>query len=403
MIPAASRGDRTAPRRRKFCAAGRAVLVRTAAWLFGLLAATCAPRVLTPAEPVSEAEAATGSIVPSLLALAPKHRSRVLRGDWEPPETLLVAYEDNWPDVLGELIAAARGDAAVVVVLKPEHTRDRAVQRWLDTVGVETLVLEHDSPWIRDYGPFEVRDEDGDWRWADMAYDIDRPLDDVLPETLGRLAGMTVERHRLFLDGGGLISNGRGHCAMTETSFVAFAGAGPLDLATKAIEKLGCEVLTVVPPLLDEETGHIDVVAQFLSPGVVVVAEIDARKWSTDARVLDRSAELLQAGAEHLGQPLRVVRVPLVVKDGTYFSYVNGTRLSRTFLVPAYLAVPEPLEALAYRRLQSGLPKDVTLAPVFVDEIVRLGGAIHCVTLGTATRFAEPAGSQTTTEDELPL
>ena len=402
--PAASCGDRTAPRHRKFCVAGRAVLLRLAtAWILGLIAVTCTPRTLTPMESVPEAEAASSVVVPSLLALAPRHPSRVLRGDWEPPETLLLAYEHQWPHVLGELVAASRSDARVVVVLKPEQDREREVHRWLDTLDVETLVLQHDSPWIRDYGPFEVRDEDGRWRWADMAYDAERPLDDFLPEALGRLAGMTVERYRLYLDGGGLISNGAGHCAMTETSFSSFAGTAPLDTAIEAIEKLGCEVLTIVPPLSDEETGHIDVLAQFLSAEVVAVAEIDAGTRPTDARALDRTVELLLAGAEHLKQRLRIVRVPLVVKDGTYFSYVNGTRLSRTFLVPAYLAVPEPLEALAYRRLESGLPRDVALAPVFVDEIVELGGAIHCVTLGVGTQLPEPPGRKSASEEELPL
>lgn len=358
------------------------------AWALGLMVATCIPRSFENPDPIPESQAATPPTPPSVFVFAHREQSRRLRGDWEPPQTLLVAYEENWPDVLGEIVAAARPDTNVVVVLNPSNVTSRDVSQWLRSLDVQTVVVGHDSPWIRDYGPFELHDEWGSQQWIDMAYDVERPLDDDLPEQLGYLAGVAVERQALYLDGGGLISNGAGHCAMTEASFLAFAGTSELDTATAAIEELGCEVLTVVPALSKEETGHIDLIAQFLSPHVVAVAEIDATQRPDDAHVLDSAVRLLQAGAEQLGQSLRVVRVPLVVRGNTYFSYINGTRLKDTFLVPAYLGVPESVESLAYRRLLSGLPDNVALASVFADDVAELGGAIHCVTLGLSARVA---------------
>ncbi len=386
---AALRGDRAAARRRKTCVERRPRLSRLAlGWLLGLFAATCAPR---PIAPVVEARAATAETIPSLVALNHRDPSRLLRGDWEPPQTLLLAYEDDWAHVLGELIAAAQVDAPVLVVLKPEHEAEPRVRQWLRALEVEHVTLAHDSPWIRDYGPFELLDESGSRRWLDLGYDATRPLDDLLPEQLGRVSGMVVEHHALMLDGGGMISNGEGHCVMTDTSFIAFSGAQSFELTADALERLGCRVLTVVPALPEEDTGHIDVVAQFLSSSVVAVAQIDEDQRPSDAQILDRTAQLLVMGAEHLGQHLRVIRVPLFVADGIYYSYINGTRLRRRFLVPSYVDVPESFEELAYRRLRSGLGDRVELTPVVVDELARLGGAIHCVTLGLSTRVVAGA------------
>ena len=89
----------------------------------------------------------------------------------------------------------------------------------------------------------------------------------------------------------------------------------------------------------------------------------------------------MQQAAAALGQGLEVVRVPLVADGGAYFAYLNGTRIDDVYLVPSYRAVPRALQRRAYKALQAAMP-GVTLVPVPSDEMVELGGAVHCITLG---------------------
>ena len=326
--------------------------------------------------------------LPALVALAAPEQHRVLRGDWESPSTLLVAYEGAWSQVLADLVSVAKQRVSVVVLLKPADANTQDVRQWLELLDVRSLEYDFDTPWVRDYGPFELLDEQGARLWLDMEYSTERPSDDLLPQALSHAAGMPVERPGVELDGGGVISNGEGHCVMTQASYFPFAGNVPAERAGELVDQLGCQILTITPALPQEPTGHIDMIAQFLAPDVVVVGTVDRSQYPDDAQVLDRTAELLLENAEYLNQRMRVIRVPLVVRGDRYYSYVNGTRLRSGYLVPAYAGVPERVERQAYRQLRRGLPRHVDLLPVFADDLVASGGAVHCVTLGVGDTIA---------------
>ena len=196
--------------------------------------------------------------------------------------------------------------------------------------------------------------------------------------------GVELEGLSIGLDGGALISDGHGLCASTQEYF-QWEGIdlGDEDLRRQLLAQLGCATLVLVPTLIREPTRHIDMIAQFLAPDRVAVAQIDD---PIDGPRLDVATERLVAAARARGVELQVVRVPMVAADdGEYRSYVNSLRLRRTLLVPTYLDVPPATELDAYEALSSALP-EVTLVPVAADEMIRLRGALHCVSLGLGRR-----------------
>lgn len=278
-----------------------------------------------------------------------------LIGDWEPPDAILTGRQALWTAATDSIVAAAHLPVHVVAP------------------GGDG----HESAWVRDYGPLQI-ERHGRVVWLDGDYHSGRPRDDALPDSLGAMLGIRVERLPLRLDGGGVASNGRGLCAMTESTLGILA---PLR-APEIARRLGCRELVAVPPLSDEPTGHVDLLVQFLGPDVVAVAEPRGTGVSAgDRERLDLAARRLAGAARSMDRQLEIVRVPVYRgADGLLLSYVNVVALEDHLLLPEFPAVPPEIqqEAHATLRLASGK----TLVPIPADAIALAGGGLHCIVLG---------------------
>ena len=306
-----------------------------------------------------------------------------LRGDWDTSSALLVVYNSSWRVPLKRLLSFARSDLAVYVLATPAASKSREFQRWLAGMPFAGLVsIELDTPWIRDYGPIEVERTRG-ISWLDMIYAPgDRPLDDAVPTLLGEVFETSQQREQFQLDGGGIISSGAGLCGITEASFEALE----LDLQDPErvqhfLKTVGCRTLARLPELPSEATGHVDMVAQFLSPNQVAIA-VPVEESPPELRLaLNRARHALsEAGRAH-GQELQFVELPIVSHEERYYSYVNGLRTPSHYFVPSYSNVDRKLEAEIYRRLAQALD-GIKVVDVDSDDMIESGGAIHCVTLG---------------------
>jgi agmatine/peptidylarginine deiminase len=96
---------------------------------------------------------------------------------------------------------------------------------------------------------------------------------------------------------------------------------------------------------------------------------------------LEESVRLLRKSAADIAQPIRIIRLPLIVENEFFYSYINGTRLKHIYLMPSFSSVPREIEYVAVNALQSALP-DIELSLIPADSIVKKGGAVHCITLG---------------------
>lgn len=334
---------------------------------------------LAPGVPDSEVVVASGA-----------DPARRLRGDWEAPDALVIAMTEPSDTHAALLLAALR--EVDTFVLSPPEEEDAAVA-WLASVvqeeGIGLLSVGLDSDWVRDFGPLQVEVDGEGLLWLDGAYYLDRPLDDAVPVLLGEALRVPVESLDLPIEGGAIISNGQGLCASTLESFEVF-GLDVSDpdarmLLEELLDQLGCQAWALVPALRHDPTSHVDMLAQFLDPHRVLVAEVEPAEAPEDAARLDEAVRGLELAAEALGQPLEVIRVPTPVDVGQklYFTYVNGTRLGESFLVPSYEATAVADEERAYLTLERALG-NVELVPIPADEFIALNGAVHCLTLGVA-------------------
>lgn len=367
----------------------------TAADLLGqiLFALSC----LDPEACITQSEIPAPRFVGAAVPL--KDRSGLLvsdmgtaRGDWEAPDVMIMAFNESWPIARDIMVQTAARSADVWIVLEDGHSR-AAAKAWRRRLPEESrarvriLDVRVDSPWVRDYGPLQLRNPDGGTQWLDATYSGSRPLDDVVPVRLGNLMDAWVSPLEFGLDGGALVSNGRGLCATTVEYLETESVEATDDAFLRPLAaKLGCRGLALLPALEDEPTAHVDPFVQFLGPDLAAVAMFDPETHPEDYDRTELAAAALVRAASRLGQTLRLVRVPTWAKGESYYTYINGLRLGDSYLVPTFDAVPSDIEEAAHAALGWAMP-DVELVLVPGDRLVDHDGVVHCATLGIDIPF----------------
>ena len=239
--------------------------------------------------------------------------------------------------------------------------------------------------WIRDYGPLFVRMADGSAALVDVqpiGNDMPWPVALSVPGQLALSMRLPVLPADLELQGGNILTNGEGLFVTTEAVMHpnAAAGLSRRQVRDRLAARLGARVWLCLDPLRNEPTGHVDMFVTFLAANVAVVAQCDPKVDPINARILDRAATALAHQATSQGA-VQVHRVPLpLVHDGVWRSYTNLVLANGVALVPTYADVNprQKLDVLAlYRRLLPGW----RVVGIPADDIIRFGGALHCVTM----------------------
>jgi agmatine deiminase len=305
------------------------------------------------------------------------------------PEDAQVARE-TWAAVAN----AAAGFEPVSVVVHPRDVEIAA--RFLDT-EIELRVREIDDAWIRDSGPTFVRDEAGrlgavtwvfnGWgrqEWASWEHDS------TLAPDVAAWTGATRIDSSLVNEGGGIHVDGEGTVLITETVQLD-PGRNP-EWTRQQVERelgayLGARKVIWLPRGLTRDygefgtRGHVDIVAAFVGPGVVVV-HTQPDPAHPDHEVGRANVELLRAQTDAKGRALEVVELPaptiLTEADGepVDYSYVNHY-LGNGFVL--LCAFDDPRDQQAAEILGRLLP-DRKVELVDARPIFERGGGIHCIT-----------------------
>ena len=315
---------------------------------------------------------------------------RTLRGDWESADQVFMVYTEGWRRPLDAIAREVLASGTPLGIVLETGNRRKPLERWVaeltelygDKVDFFDTVV--DTPWIRDWGPVQVSVEAGAL-WLDTSYeDDDRLRDDLAPQLFAHRYGSELAELDWAIDGGAFISNGRGLCVLTreylDNEMLYYDDAGEMDAL---LGELGCRVVALVPTLVGEATKHADMIAQFVSPTRVMVAQIDPALDLEDSLRLDAVVLGLHRAAELLEFDLEVVRVPTpaIEPSGAPRTYVNGLRLRDRYLMPSYPELGEAMEREAQAAIRRALGS-VTVVPVVVSEMIHSGGAIHCAALG---------------------
>jgi agmatine deiminase len=245
--------------------------------------------------------------------------------------------------------------------------------------------------WLRDTAPIFVKNLSGALRAACFRFNgwggkYVLPDDDHVAERVASLSGLPRLDHDWVLEGGSIEVDGQG-TILTTRQCLLNANRNPrmnqaaIEAALR--EALGAEkVLWLDEGLVNDHTdGHIDTLARFVAPGVVVCMEAQDSS-DPNAATLAHIASELAAFTDARERRLQVVRIPspglLEDEAGSVMpaSYVNFYIGNGTVVVPIY-GTPHDEAAVA------------ALAPLFPGRrvvgrsaraILSGGGAFHCIT-----------------------
>jgi agmatine/peptidylarginine deiminase len=349
--------------------------------LFGLLAGCAPPQTagVGPSRPPAPRLAAGSQAAPRARSTA-----RIPVADLEPMERVVLAWprvNDQVDAFMAELVTLTAPHVPITILVDSRRQRDavRAVLRGYagEEPEIEFVTTPLDSVWIRDYGPLFVR-EGAKVEAIDLPYATDRPADDVVPDRLSRSLHVPIRLSRLTMDGGHFVSDGEGRCVVTDDVLDRNVDEGLTpDLLAEVLEReLGCRQVTIVPALVGEGTGHVDVMLFVTGPKRVLVGRYTRAEDLENAERLDLAAELLRLDGFEVG------RVPMPRNDdrAIFRTYMNAIPLDGVLLVPVFRE-DRRHEAVALRAYVRAFPSWV-IVPVLADDIIALEGSVHCTMIG---------------------
>ena len=279
--------------------------------------------------------------------------------------------------------------------------------------GVRVVEMSTDDAWLRDTGATFVVDDHGalggvDWRfnsWGGLDEGIYSPwdADDAVAAKMLEIERARRFRCDLVTEGGAIHVDGQGTVITTEACLInpnRNPELGRADIEGLLGDYLGAErVIWLGQGVPDDITGgHVDNLACFVAPGVVLLAWCDDPADPHFAVSREAEARLL-AARDARGRPIRVERMPmptplyltaaeadgidrtnprLIARAGDRLaaSYVNFLIVNGAVIAPAFGV---PTDARAAAILQRLFPAhDIVMLPS--REILLGGGNIHCVT-----------------------
>jgi agmatine deiminase len=318
--------------------------------------------------------------------------------EWAPHERCWMAWPcraEAWNGRLREAKAAyaavAQAIAAHEKLTMLARAEDVAEARTFCGAAIDVLAMPLDDSWMRDSGPTFLVDDSGEVAGADWQFNAwgnKFPPFDKDAEIAARLLDhlrLRAFRAPFVLEGGSIHVDGDGTVLTTEQCLLN-PNRNP-TLSRAEIEDnlrrwLGVSrVLWLGQGLENDHTdGHVDDIACFVRPGVVMAATC-ADPADANHAVLDDNLRRLRSARDAKGRTLDVVEMPLPARRDTgagrlVSTYLNFYIANGAIVAPSF---DDPLDAAAAEILAKAFP-DRRIVQVPALDIVEGGGGIHCIT-----------------------
>lgn len=324
---------------------------------------------------------------------------------------------DNWRLEAGPAQEAFAAVAEAINVSEPVTmaVSDTHFERCRSLLSPSIRVVEisTDDAWMRDIGPSFLIDGLGgrrgvDWRfnaWGGLRGGLYFPWDrdDRVARKVLDMEGAARYRAPLVLEGGAIHVDGDGTVMTTEQCLLN-PNRNP-ELSREQIEQalfdhLGAEAVVWLGEGVynDETDGHIDNLACFARPGVVLLSWCDDE--SDPQHLISRDAlQRLEAATDARGRSIEVVRLPspgpitITAEEAEGVKAVAGTaprragdRMAASY-VNFYIATRRIVMPLLDERFDEevkdilrGCFPDREVVGIPAREILLGGGNVHCIT-----------------------
>jgi agmatine deiminase len=257
--------------------------------------------------------------------------------------------------------------------------------------------IETVDSWVRDYGPNFLIDGRGnlafnDWifnAWGDKYAELKR--DDSIPQKLQSVLGVQRFVPGMVLEGGSIDVNGDG-CVLTTEQCLLNRNRNPrftrVEIEQQLRVYLGVtKVLWLGEGIVGDDTdGHIDDIARFAAPNVIVCA-VEEDPLDANYALLQDNLERLRQMTDARGRPFEIVTLPMpgfVSGSSTASrslerlpaSYANFYIANHVVLAPIF---GDANDSRALKILEGVFPTRQVIG-INCEPLVWGMGTIHCVT-----------------------
>lgn len=330
--------------------------------------------------------------------------------EWHPHDATWLAWPKDpltWPQrvpqvekIFLQMMAALAPHEHVNLLVDDAATEQGVRNRLLfpnaENIHIHQLVTV--DSWIRDYGPNFLINQSGEIAYNDWIFNawggkyVELKQDDAVPARLQTTLGAQRFEPAIVMEGGSIDVNGAG-CVLTTEQCLLNPNRNP-HLGRADIEQYLKDYLGVVKVLWlgegivgDDTDGHVDDVARFVSPEVIVCA-VEEDPADANYKLLKDNLKRLELMTDLNGRYFEVVTLPMpgvvaVTRDAGQrdlerlpASYANFYIANGTVLVPVFGHRNDARALEIIRRLYP--QRDVV--GINCEPLVWGMGTIHCVT-----------------------
>lgn len=320
--------------------------------------------------------------------------------EWERHQRTFMEWpikEAEWPGPLHEIHEVFVDIAKKISIFEPVAmvASPKASSTAARKCGfkIDVLQLEHDDSWIRDNGPTFVKNDKGqiagiNWifnAWGDK-YPSDK--DNLVAPRILKSFGIQFFNAPIVMEGGSFHVDGEGTLITTEECLLN-ENRNP-GLTKEQIEEhiknyLGVEKIIWLKKGLysDDTDGHVDNVACFASPGVILIQTTKDRQDKNYERSLE-NLEILKNSTDAKGRNFEIIEIeqPKAVcyEDKLLtLSYVNFYFVNGGIIFPVFGEENAENDEKAIEIMKKTFP-DRKIITINGLPIARGGGNVHCAT-----------------------
>lgn len=322
--------------------------------------------------------------------------------EWEEVEYLVIRWTSSFQNILRQIVQVGIAECKVIIVTQNQAS----VASYLTSFGIDLsritfLNVGSNSIWIRDYGGNTIYSNDvGQRALVDWIYNRPRPLDNIIPTHHANYIGDPIYITDSGMDdlvntGGNYMSDGLGNAFASELILEENEAGNPYGVSSKTetdIDNImqnymGISNYIKMPTLPYDGIHHIDMHMKLLDEETILVSRYP--NGVADGPQIQANIQyVLNNHLSAFGTPYDIewIDAPPSISGlypdngGYYRTYSNSLFLNKSVIVPTYRPAVDGPALAKYQALLPGY----NIVGIDVDNagenLISLGGAIHCIT-----------------------
>lgn len=312
--------------------------------------------------------------------------------EWPVKESLV--WSENYNEVCAGYasVAKAISEFETVTMIVNENTAKEAEA--LCGEKIDYVVIPHNDAWCRDNGPTFLINKKNElsavnWQfnaWGEkyIPYDLDN---EVAPKVLNYLQVPYINSS-IILEGGSIHVDGEGTLLTTKECLLnknrnAHLSQEQIEEEVKRTLNVS-KIIWLNQGLFGDETdGHIDNVACFAKPGVILIQTCDDPQ-DPNYEISKENLEILRSATDALGRKLEIIEIPqppvrYYNDERLTLSYLNFYMVNGGIILPVFGGEAVMADQRAEEILKQVFPERKIVA---VDgmPLITEGGNVHCIT-----------------------